>query len=198
VTLAEAPPRQARQILPALERRRSQRVMIRVPVTLQVTIVKQVVAIRAARPTHPWAETKLEIQNHRTRQKLPCRVAGTARDSPEGYLIPVESEVASPGFWHTSFLPTDWSRPRLVPFQLGAPMGRAGKATTLELKSSGVRIFLENHPAPVYSLPAWGVRKLSVRAENLAFGSRVQAKGNSGGGSACWTDPWVPFADGRR
>ena len=87
--------------------------MIRVPVTLQVTIAKQVVAIRAAGPTHPWAETKLEIQNDRTRQKLPCRVARSARDCPEGCLIPVEFEVASPGFWHISFPPTDWKPPEI-------------------------------------------------------------------------------------
>jgi hypothetical protein len=123
VTRAKAPPRQTRQTLPGPERRRSQRVMIRVPVTLQVTIAKQVVAIPAATvavndhgamllcPRTLAAETKLEIENDRTRQKLPCRVTRTPRDSPEGYLIPVEFEVASPGFWGISFPPTDWKPP---------------------------------------------------------------------------------------
>ncbi len=102
------------------ERRRSQRVMIRVPVTLQVTIANQPVTIRAvtvAVNDHGAmllcsrtlsAETRLELQQDRTRQKLACRVTRTPRESPEGYLVPVEFETPAPGFWHISFPPADW------------------------------------------------------------------------------------------
>lgn len=94
--------------------------MIRVPVTLHVTPVGQEVAIHAvtvAVNDHGAmllcsrtlaAETKLELQNDRTRQRLSCRVMRPPRESPEGFLIPVEFEAPSAGFWHISFPPTDW------------------------------------------------------------------------------------------
>ncbi len=108
------------QLVPSEERRRSQRVMVRTPVTLYVWVANQELSIRAetvAVNDHGAmlqclrnlpAETKLEIQNDRTRQRLPCRVTRTPRDTPEGYLIPVEFEVPSPGFWHISFPPPNW------------------------------------------------------------------------------------------
>ncbi len=94
--------------------------MIRVPVTLRVTLASQGVAIQAvtvAVNDHGAmllcsrtlaAETKLELQNDRTRQQLSCRVIRPPRESPEGFLIPVEFEAPSAGFWHISFPPTDW------------------------------------------------------------------------------------------
>jgi len=111
---------QQQSVHPGEERRRSQRVMIRVPVTLHVTIANQVVTIRAVTAgvnDHGAmllcsrtlaADTKLELQQDRTNQRIPCRVTRTPRDSPEGYLIPVEFETPTPGFWHISFPPTDW------------------------------------------------------------------------------------------
>lgn len=108
------------QVLPGEERRRSQRVMVRTPVTLYVRIANQELTIRAdtvavndhgamllCSRTLP-ADTKLEIQNDRTRQRLPCRVTRTPRDTPEGCLIPIEFDTPSPGFWHISFPPTNW------------------------------------------------------------------------------------------
>ena len=108
------------QLLPSEERRRSQRVVIRVPVTLHLKLAGQAHTIRAetvavndhgamllcARTLD--ADTRLEMQNDRTRQRLPCRVTRTPRDTAEGFLIPVEFETPSPGFWQISFPPTDW------------------------------------------------------------------------------------------
>lgn len=119
-TKAQSKQHQQRTAPPGEERRRSQRVMIRVPVTLQVTIANQVVTIRAVTvgvndhgamllcTRTLAADTKLELQQDRTSQRLRCRVTRTPRDSPEGYLIPVEFEATTPGFWHISFPPTDW------------------------------------------------------------------------------------------
>ncbi len=108
------------QVLPGEERRRSQRVMVRTPVTLYVTIANQPLTIQAetvavndhgamvlCSRTLP-AQMKLQIQNDRTGQRLWCRVTRTPRDTPEGSLIPVEFDTPARGFWHIAFPPTDW------------------------------------------------------------------------------------------
>ncbi len=94
--------------------------MIRVPVTLHVNIANQVVTIHAEtmavndhgamlRCTRSFAaDTKLELQNDRTRQRLPGRVTRTPRETPEGFLVPVEFAAPAPGFWQIAFPPTDW------------------------------------------------------------------------------------------
>lgn len=108
------------QVLPGEERRRSQRVMIRVPVILTLEVAGQTVTIRAetaAVNDHGamllcsrtlTANTKFELQNDHTRQRLACRVTRAPQESPEGFLIPVEFEAPVPGFWQISFPPTDW------------------------------------------------------------------------------------------
>lgn len=108
-------------ILPGEERRRSERVMIRTPVTLRITIANQGLLLKAetvavnahgamlvCTRTFP-AEMKMEIYNERTRQHRPCRVTRTPRETPEGYLVPVEFDTAAPDFWQISFPPADTS-----------------------------------------------------------------------------------------
>jgi hypothetical protein len=106
--------------LPGEERRRSQRVIIRVPVTLVLTENG-----RSARiPAHTVAvnihgamvvcrrsleaDAKLEVVNGRTEEKVASRVTRTPRESPEGFLIPLEFTSPSPNFWQISFPPTNW------------------------------------------------------------------------------------------
>jgi hypothetical protein len=110
-------------LLPGEERRRSQRVIIRVPVTLVVTENGQTVRISAhtvAVNIHGAmvvcsrtvdAETKLEVVNERTDQKIESRVTRSPRESAEGYLIPLEFTSPSPNFWQISFPPTNWKGP---------------------------------------------------------------------------------------
>ncbi len=106
-------------VLPGEERRRSQRVMIRTPVTLRISVANQPLVLKAetvavnahgamllCARTFP-AEMKMEIYNERTRQRRPCRVTRTPHETPEGYLVPVEFETAAPDFWHISFPPVD-------------------------------------------------------------------------------------------
>ena len=100
-------------------RRRSQRVMIRIPVTLRLTTAAQEVILQV---TTAWVndhgamlqcsrmlapDTTLEIQNERTCEKQLCRVTRTPIESRDGYLIPVEFAAPTPGFWHISFPPTN-------------------------------------------------------------------------------------------
>jgi hypothetical protein len=105
------------------ERRRSHRVIIRVPVTLLVTENGQAVKISAhtvavnihgamvvcARTLE--ADATLEVVNDRTNEKVASRVTRAPRDSAEGFLIPVEFTSPSPNFWQISFPPANWKAP---------------------------------------------------------------------------------------
>ena len=110
----------AASLLMGEERRRSQRVIIRVPVTLEVMMSGQKItasAVTVAVNIHGAmvlcsrsfdAETKVEIVNERTRGRAVSRVTRAPRESAEGYLIPLEFTEQSPSFWQITFPPTDW------------------------------------------------------------------------------------------
>jgi hypothetical protein len=107
------------------ERRRSQRVIIRVPITLLATENGAPVRINAytvavnihgamvVSPRNLEAEATLELVNGRTDEKIPSRVTRSPRESAEGFLIPVEFTTASPNFWQISFPPSNWKSPDL-------------------------------------------------------------------------------------
>jgi hypothetical protein len=102
------------------ERRRSQRVIMRIPVSLEIAKSGEVVKAKAhtvavnvhgamllcSRPID--TDTKLEIENDRTRGRAGARVTRAPRESDEGYLIPVEFLKPSPTFWQISFPPSNW------------------------------------------------------------------------------------------
>lgn len=110
-------------LMPGEERRRSQRVIIRVPVTLVFQENGQAVKL----PAHTVAvnihgamvlckrsleaETQLEVVNGRTNEKIGSRVTRAARDSAEGFLIPLEFTAPAPNFWQISFPPENWKSP---------------------------------------------------------------------------------------
>jgi hypothetical protein len=105
------------------EHRRSQRVIIRVPITLVATEKGQPVKITAHTvavnihgamvvcPRMLDPETKLELVNGRTSEKVGSRVSRAPRESAEGFLIPVEFTTPSPNFWQITFPPTNWKSP---------------------------------------------------------------------------------------
>ncbi len=111
------------QLFPGEERRRSQRVMIRIPVTLELTIARQKVTFRAVTvsvndhgamvlcPRTVVSGTELEMQNDQTHQKQLCRVIRTPVESQQSYLLPMEFVSSAPGFWQISFPPVDWKPP---------------------------------------------------------------------------------------
>jgi hypothetical protein len=108
------------QVLPGDERRRSQRVMIRIPVTLEMTVAGKKVTVRAGTASvndhgamllctkNLPVDTAFEMVNDRTNEKQLCRVTRTATENQQGYLIPVEFAAPAPGFWHISFPPPGW------------------------------------------------------------------------------------------
>ena len=107
-------------LLPGEERRRSQRVIIRVPVTLEMTKSGQVVKVPAytvAVNIHGAmvlctrsldSGTNIEIINGRTNERATARVTRTPRDSADGFLIPLEFDKPFPMFWQISFPPGNW------------------------------------------------------------------------------------------
>ena len=107
-------------LLPGEERRRSQRVIIMVPVTLELAKEGKVVKVSAHTvavnihgamvicPRTLDSETKIDIVNERTRGRASARVTRAPRQSAEGFLIPVEFEKPFPTFWQISFPPSNW------------------------------------------------------------------------------------------
>jgi hypothetical protein len=106
--------------MPGEERRRSQRVIIRVPVTLtflqqdqKVTLAAHTVAVNihgamVLCPRAIDADTKVEIYNDRTRERAGARVTRAPRESTEGFLIPLEFSAPNPSFWQITFPPANW------------------------------------------------------------------------------------------
>ena len=102
------------------ERRRSQRVIIRVPVTLAFeengqsvkasahTVAVNIHGAMVVCPRSIDENTNLELVNGQTKEKIGARVTRSARESAEGYLIPVEFTTPSPNFWQITFPPTNW------------------------------------------------------------------------------------------
>ena len=99
------------------DRRRSQRVMIRTPVTLffanTATIEAHTVEVNLHGamllcPRAVAAETIFELQNMRTQEKRVCRVVRRPIESAGGYLVPVEFAAAAANFWGISFPPANW------------------------------------------------------------------------------------------
>jgi hypothetical protein len=102
------------------DRRRSQRVMMRVGVVVRYSLNGKEVSLQAhtvavnihgamicAAENIP-AETALDMEHKMTRERIAGRVTRQAQNSPEGFLIPVEFVSPSNNFWRISFPPSDW------------------------------------------------------------------------------------------
>jgi hypothetical protein len=108
---------------PADERRRSQRVLIRVGVTLHAPVKgEEESSIKAytqdvnaqgamlISPENFAVNARFEVEHNGTRQRQGCHVTRAPRSSPEGFYVPVEFDQPSLGFWQVAFPPTDWKR----------------------------------------------------------------------------------------
>jgi hypothetical protein len=108
------------QLLAGDERRRSQRVMLRIPVCLKITVAGKAVTAGANTvsvndhgamvlcPRSFPSGTTIELENERTNERMNCRVTRAPIENPDGYLIPLEFATPSPKFWGISFPPRDW------------------------------------------------------------------------------------------
>jgi hypothetical protein len=97
------------------ERRRAQRVLLRVPVRLTIAGKKQPVegathTVSATGALIVLSEalqqgTKLTIENATTQKKIEAHVARPPQFSPEGSLAAVEFATPAPNFWNVFFPP---------------------------------------------------------------------------------------------
>ena len=97
------------------ERRRAQRVLLKVPVRLSVAGKKQpiegathTVSATGALIVVPEAlqqGTKFTLENATTQKKIDAHVARPPQFSPEGSLVAVEFSSPSPNFWNVFFPP---------------------------------------------------------------------------------------------
>jgi hypothetical protein len=107
-------------LLPGDERRRSQRVIIRVPLTLELskegksfmvsahTVAVNIHGAMVLCRESLDSDTKVEIINDRTRERASARVTRAPRHSAEGFLTPLEFVKPFPMFWQISFPPSNW------------------------------------------------------------------------------------------
>jgi hypothetical protein len=102
------------------DRRRSQRVMMRVGVVVRYSLKGKEISVQAhtvavnihgamiCLPDSIPAETPLDLEHKMTKERIAGRVTRQAQHSPEGFLIPVEFVSPSSTFWRISFPPSDW------------------------------------------------------------------------------------------
>jgi hypothetical protein len=103
------------------DHRRSQRVIIRVPVTILTMENGQ--PVRTAGKTIEVnshgamvacsrsfeSDTKMEVLNERTGERIASRVLRSARrEAAEGFLVPVEFTAQALNFWQITFPPDNW------------------------------------------------------------------------------------------
>jgi hypothetical protein len=102
------------------ERRKSQRVLLRVrasihvalqgsqttmeATTLSVNTQGAVIVIKQNLPP----ETRFVLEHGTTRERVACKVARPAKEMPEGFHVPVEFDTPAPHFWKIAFPPADW------------------------------------------------------------------------------------------
>lgn len=97
------------------ERRRAQRVLLRVPVRLSVAGKKQPIegathTVSATGgliivPEALQQGTKFTLENATTQKKIEAHVARPPQFSPEGSLVAIEFASPSPNFWNVFFPP---------------------------------------------------------------------------------------------
>ena len=117
-----APAATAATLKPAIaaaERRRNQRVLLRIRASIHVAVQgKNAVLDAATLSVTPQgavvvmkqnlpAETRLVLEHSRTGQRVDCKVARPPRETAEGYHTPIEFSTPAPGFWKINFPPSD-------------------------------------------------------------------------------------------
>lgn len=127
ITSAYASPRMTPrpvQLKPTLaehERRRTQRVLLRVRANIHVAQQQgQTKSIEVATlSVNPHGavivmdqslpiDTRVVLEHSGTKERITCKVARPAKQMTEGYHVPLEFDSPAPGFWKIDFPPSDW------------------------------------------------------------------------------------------
>lgn len=113
-------PGQLKRSLADDERRRTQRVLLRVRASIHVALQGQAktfdVATLSVNPhgavvvmnQNLPAETRVVLEHASTKERVSCKVARPPRHMAEGYHIPLEFDSPAPAFWKIDFPPSDW------------------------------------------------------------------------------------------
>lgn len=108
------------RVIPQDERRRSQRVVLRVSVKLHVAIEGKPETIPAFTanvnvhgalllcPENFAAGQRFVLEHGMSRERIGCRVTRKPQAGHGGFQVPVEFDQTAPGFWHITFPPIDW------------------------------------------------------------------------------------------
>ena len=109
-----------RPVVVSQDRKRGQRVLLRIRASIHVAVQGNLTTIDAAtlsvtsngavvvmQHSIP-AETRLVLEHNGTKECVGCRVARPPRETPEGFHVPLEFDVPAPGFWKIDFPPADW------------------------------------------------------------------------------------------
>jgi hypothetical protein len=112
-----------RQAVAGEERRRSQRVLLRVRTDIHVSIQGKTSTFEVSTlsvndhgalivmPRSLALDTQLLLEHVLTKKKVQCRVARVPREMPEGFHTPLEFDSPDPTFWGIAFPPADWRPP---------------------------------------------------------------------------------------
>jgi hypothetical protein len=112
-----------RQAVAGEERRRSQRVLLRVRTDIHValqgktstfevrTLIVNDHGALIVMPRSLAVETRLVLEHCLTKKKMACRVARLPREMQEGFHTPLEFDSPDPTFWGIAFPPADWHPP---------------------------------------------------------------------------------------
>lgn len=102
------------------ERRRSQRVLLRVRAQIHVALEGKATTFDVLTlNVNPHGAlvvmdkslasgTRLVLENTTTRERVACKVVRHPRESAEGFQVPLEFDSSAPRFWRIAFPPADW------------------------------------------------------------------------------------------
>jgi hypothetical protein len=108
---------------PGEERRRSQRVLLRVRANVYVNLKGQQITLEVRTlSVNPFGamiisaenlapQTRVVLENTVTQQRVACCVVRAAKEMPDGFHIPLQFDAPAPKFWMIDFPPDDWKLP---------------------------------------------------------------------------------------
>jgi hypothetical protein len=110
----------AKELIAGEDRRRSQRVLLRVRANIYVALhgkpaefnvitlsVNHHGALVAMDENLPL-DTRLILEHAGTKERVACKVVRAAREMQGGFQVPIEFDSPSPNFWGIKFPPSDW------------------------------------------------------------------------------------------
>jgi len=116
-------PAPVKRVIAGEERRRSQRVLLRVHASIHVAVKDKQVsydvttlsvnnhgAVVVVNQTLPM-DARIILEHSATKERVSCKIVRPAREMPEGFHVPLEFDTPAPNFWGIAFPPSDWRPP---------------------------------------------------------------------------------------